>query len=90
MTDSTTDQGGHAQRHADQGEDRDEGDEALALAGRQVTPGEPAFDGGRGVTHGATLRPDRAARPRCRIKRGEQREDQRHAGDHRDFRPFDA
>ena len=47
------DQGRHAQRHADQREDRDEGDEALALAGREIAPGEPAFDGGRRVTHGA-------------------------------------
>ena len=40
--------------------------ETFALARRQVTPGEPAFDGGRPLTHGAIPRPDRGvllARP---------------------------
>ena len=56
------DQGRHAQRHADQGEDGDEGDEALALARGEIAPGQPALDGGRRVTHGAVPPPDRAAR----------------------------
>ena len=39
------DQRGDAERDADQGEDRDDGDEALALAGAQVAAGDGAFEG---------------------------------------------
>ena len=38
------DQRGDAQRDADQREDRDDGDEALALAGTQVAPGDRALE----------------------------------------------
>ena len=57
------DQRRHAQRHADQGEDGDEGNEALALTGREITPGKPALDGGRAFTHGAGPPPDRGVTP---------------------------
>ena len=60
------DQGRHAQRHADQREDRDEGDEALALAGREIAPGKPAFDGAVAGTRHSRRSPSTGSRRAAR------------------------